>query len=161
MTDLDVPVHVYIGEARTVDVVPSDVVGAPFPEVCPGVGIVLDDIEVGTPGAVVVVVHAYELPQAYEWAEGYDSLKAQFRTVAEEVAEDAVSELERGGVQAIAVVRQGPAPQSILDAARVHKADLIVMGSRVRGRENVAEMLLGSVSAYVLRYAPCPVLAVP
>lgn len=111
--------------------------------------------------AQVVVVHAYELPQTYEWAEGYDSLKAQFRAVAEEVAEDAVSELERGGVQAIAVVRQGPAPQAILDAARVHKADLIVMGSRVGGRENVAEMLLGSVSAYVLRYAPCPVLAVP
>ncbi len=111
--------------------------------------------------AQVIVVHAYELPHVYEWAEGYADLAAQFRRVAEEVAEDAVSELQRAGVQAIADVRQGPASQSILEAARVHKADLIVMGSRVRDRENVTEVLLGSVSAYVLRYAPCPVLAVP
>ncbi|UCC87879.1 MAG: universal stress protein [Anaerolineales bacterium] len=112
-------------------------------------------------GAQVVVVHAYELPQAYEWAEGYAGLESQFRQVAEEVVEDAVAELQRGGVQAVADVRQGSASQAILDAARAHKADLIVIGSRVRSHENVAEMLLGSVSALVLRYAPCPVLAVP
>jgi nucleotide-binding universal stress UspA family protein len=111
--------------------------------------------------AQVVVVHAYELPRAYEWAEGYTNLETQFKQVAEEVAEDAVSELQLGGVQAVADVRQGPAPQAILDVALAHKADLIVMGSRVRNRENMAEMLLGSVSAYVLRYAPCPVLAIP
>jgi nucleotide-binding universal stress UspA family protein len=111
--------------------------------------------------AQVVVVHAYQLPYVYEWAEGYASLKALYQQVAEEVAEDAVSELRRGGVQAIADVRQTAAPQAILEAADAHKADLIVMGSRVRGRDNVAEMLLGSVSAYVLRYASCPVLAVP
>ena len=111
--------------------------------------------------AQVVVVHAFVLPKAYEWAEGYANLEAHFKQVAEEVAEDAVSELQRGGVQAVADVRQGPAPQAILDAARAHKADLIVMGSRVRDRENMAEMLLGSVSAFVLRYASCPVLAVP
>jgi nucleotide-binding universal stress UspA family protein len=112
-------------------------------------------------GAQVVVVHAYELPKAYEWAEGYTNLENQFKQVAEEVAEDAVSELQLAGVQAVADVRQGSAPQAILDAALAHKADLIVMGSRVRNRENMAEMLLGSVSAYVLRYAPCPVLAIP
>jgi nucleotide-binding universal stress UspA family protein len=111
--------------------------------------------------AQVVVVHAYELPQVYEWAEGYADLEARFKQVAEEVAEDAVAELELGGVRAVADVRQGPAPQAILEAARAHQADLIVMGSRVGSRENMAEMLLGSVSAYVLRYAPCPVLAVP
>jgi len=112
-------------------------------------------------GAQVVVVHAYELPRAYEWAEGYTNLETQFKQVAEEVAEDAVSELQLAGVQAVADVRQGSAPQAILDAALAHKADLIVMGSRVRNRENMAEMLLGSVSACVLRYAPCPVLAIP
>ena len=112
-------------------------------------------------GAQVVVVHAYELPKAYEWAEGYTNLETQFKQVAEEVAEDAVSELQLAGVQAVADVRQGSAPQAILDVALAHRADLIVMGSRVRNRENMAEMLLGSVSAYVLRYAPCPVLAIP
>jgi nucleotide-binding universal stress UspA family protein len=112
-------------------------------------------------GAHVIVVHAYQLPQVYEWTESYKDLEAEFKQVAEEVAEDAVAELQRSGVQAVADVRQGPAPEAILEAARTHEADLIVMGSRVRSRDNVAELLLGSVSAYVLRYAPCPVLAVP
>lgn len=112
-------------------------------------------------GAHVIVVHAYQLPQAYEWTESYKDLEAEFKQVAEEVAEDAVSELQRSGVQAVADVRQGPAPEAILEAAQAHEADLIVMGSRVSSRDNVAELLLGSVSAYVLRYAPCPVLAVP
>ena len=112
-------------------------------------------------GAQVVVVHAYQLPHLYEWTESYKDLEAKFKQVAEEVAEDAVAELQRSGVQAIADVRQGPAPEAILEAAHAHEVDLIVMGSRVRRHENVAEVLLGSVSAYVLRYAPCPVLAVP
>lgn len=111
--------------------------------------------------AQVVVVHAYDLPQVYEWTEGYAELETMFKQVAEEVAEDAVAELGRSGIQAVAVVRRGLATEVILEAARAHQADLIVMGSRVRGRENVAEMLLGTVSAYVLRYASCPVLAVP
>jgi nucleotide-binding universal stress UspA family protein len=111
--------------------------------------------------AQVVVVHAYDLPQVYEWTEGYSELETTFKQVAKEVAEDAVAELGRSGIQAVAVVRRGLATEVILEAARAHHADLIVVGSRVRGRENVAEMLLGSVSAYVLRYAPCPVLAVP
>jgi nucleotide-binding universal stress UspA family protein len=46
--------------------------------------------------------------------------------------------------------------QGILDAADEHHADLIVMGSR--GRGTFANLLLGSTSERVLRYAKVPVL---
>jgi nucleotide-binding universal stress UspA family protein len=47
----------------------------------------------------------------------------------------------------------------ILGVAQEEKASLIVLGSR--GPSSAAELLLGSVSMEVLRFAQCPVLVVP
>ena len=44
------------------------------------------------------------------------------------------------------------------DRARDWGADLIVMGRR--GRRNISEMFLGSVSNYTIHHAPCSVLVV-
>ena len=44
------------------------------------------------------------------------------------------------------------------DQAKDCDADLIVMGRR--GRSNISEMFLGSVSNYVIHHAPCSVLVV-
>jgi nucleotide-binding universal stress UspA family protein len=46
----------------------------------------------------------------------------------------------------------------IVDTARDHGCDLIVMGTH--GRSGVSRLVLGSVAEEVLRKAPCPVLAV-
>ncbi|MBD2775976.1 universal stress protein [Iningainema tapete] len=46
----------------------------------------------------------------------------------------------------------------ICDLARTWEADLIVVGRR--GRSGLSELLLGSVSNYVLHHAPCSVLTV-
>lgn len=46
----------------------------------------------------------------------------------------------------------------ICDLARNWEADLIVMGRR--GRSGLSELILGSVSNYVLHHAPCAVLVV-
>ena len=46
----------------------------------------------------------------------------------------------------------------IVDFCQENNHDLIVMGSRGRGA--LKQLLLGSVSSYVLYYAPCPVLIV-
>jgi nucleotide-binding universal stress UspA family protein len=48
--------------------------------------------------------------------------------------------------------------RAICDLARTWGADLIVMGRR--GRSGLGELILGSVSNYVLHHAPCSVLAV-
>lgn len=109
----------------------------------------------------VIVVHAYDLPAVYEWTEGFGALQAQYSRVAEEVAADAVEALTKAGISASADVRQGPAAQAILDAVRIHGADLIVMGTRAQRQDSMAETLLGSVSSAVVRNTYCPTLLVP
>jgi len=48
--------------------------------------------------------------------------------------------------------------RTICDLARTWKADLVMVGSH--GRRGMSEMLLGSVSNYVMHHAPCSVLVV-
>ena len=54
---------------------------------------------------------------------------------------------------------QGPAIEKILHTASDQKAELIVMGSHGHGA--LYELLVGSVTAGVLKGAKCPVLVVP
>ena len=54
--------------------------------------------------------------------------------------------------------RRGPVFQRIIEYARSHQADLIVMGTHGRGM--LAHTLLGSVTERVVRKAHCPVLTV-
>jgi nucleotide-binding universal stress UspA family protein len=110
-------------------------------------------------GAEVVVIHIFEVPARYAATEAYEDLRASFDRAAWAVVDDAVAELEKGDVRARGVVREGPAAQIILQVADEESASLIVMGTR--GPSSAAELLLGSVSAEVLRRARCPVLAVP
>ena len=53
-------------------------------------------------------------------------------------------------------VRTGDPTKQILDAARDHGADLIIMGTH--GRTGVTHVVMGSVAERVLRQASCPVL---
>jgi len=52
----------------------------------------------------------------------------------------------------------GDPGRTICDVARTWDADLILMGRR--GRAGLSEIILGSVSNYVLHHAPCSVLIV-
>ncbi len=110
-------------------------------------------------GAEVVVLHAYEVPQRYALTDVYDELCAGFEKAAWAVVDDAVEELEKGGVSSRGIIRQGPAARAILEVADQENASLIVLGTR--GPSSAAELLLGSVSTEVLRFARCPVMAVP
>ena len=47
---------------------------------------------------------------------------------------------------------------AICEAAEAHGADVIITGSH--GTSHTGEVLLGSVSQYVVHHAPCPVLVV-
>jgi nucleotide-binding universal stress UspA family protein len=71
----------------------------------------------------------------------------------------AVADAERAGVPAEGLSRHGRPAHEIVAVARERSARLIVVGSH--GFGPVESVLLGSVSAGVLRHASCPVLVVP
>ncbi len=57
-----------------------------------------------------------------------------------------------------AVFRQGSPYDAILEVAKRHACDLIVIGTH--GRRGVARVLLGSVAERIVRLSPIPVLTV-
>jgi nucleotide-binding universal stress UspA family protein len=73
----------------------------------------------------------------------------------------AVDELTAAGVTAHGVIRDtvfGHAAREIINDAREHQADVIVMGSR--GRGDLAGLVLGSTAHKVIHLADRPVLVV-
>ena len=57
-----------------------------------------------------------------------------------------------------AVMTSGSPAFAIIDYAREHEIDLIIMGTH--GRGTLGHFLMGSVAEHVVRTAPCPVLVV-
>lgn len=62
------------------------------------------------------------------------------------------------GRRFVTELREGKAAPLLLDAARRHDVQLIVMGTH--GRGGLEHLFLGSVAARVVRKARCPVLTV-
>ncbi len=80
-----------------------------------------------------------------------------FARVSEEL-DRIVAELGREGVKAEAHASPAAAPQAILDCAKEHDADLIVVGNKgMKG----ARRVLGSVPNTIAHHATCAVLIVP
>ena len=61
-------------------------------------------------------------------------------------------------VPVVTQVVEGDPPEQIISVAVAVGADMIVIGTDSRGR--LAHFILGSTADTVIRYAPCPVLAV-
>ncbi|NTU91792.1 MAG: universal stress protein [Chlorobiaceae bacterium] len=53
-------------------------------------------------------------------------------------------------------VEYGSPADAIIDYAKTHNIDMIVMGSH--GENNIHRLLVGSTTETVMRHAPCPVL---
>jgi nucleotide-binding universal stress UspA family protein len=73
--------------------------------------------------------------------------------------QDLAERARRRGIDAKAVLVQGPTVQTILEQAEKSEAELIVLGSHGHGMLYTA--LLGSVSEGVVRDARSPILLVP
>jgi universal stress protein G/universal stress protein F len=110
-------------------------------------------------GAVVHIVHAYELPEYYATQEGYDELVKSYQEVARHVVQDAREFLEDVGLQVTGEAIVGPAAQVVLEEADRVGADLILVGHR--NPKDVTEMILGSVSQQILNQTRIPVLVIP
>src|SRR5215470_3735483 len=80
---------------------------------------------------------------------------------ATEAVNDAVSTFTEAGIKAHGVVRNtifGYAAREIIEDAKEHNADVIVMGTR--GRGDLAGLVLGSTAHKVIHLADRPVLVV-
>lgn len=113
-------------------------------------------------GASLTLVYVYE-PLNYALPEGYalytpeqvGQLLEDFR----DRLRTATGEVEAMGAQGVTHdVLTGSAASEIVEYARTHGFDLIVMGTH--GRRGLSHLLMGSVAERVLRTAPCPVLTV-
>jgi nucleotide-binding universal stress UspA family protein len=115
-------------------------------------------------GASIHLIHVLEDP--YSTAAyavevyGYlpSGLKNTWQDQAQARLDGLLAPAERARFYATTTVLFGSAAESIVEYARDHAMNLIVMGTH--GREGVAHLLLGSVTERVVRTAECPVLTV-
>jgi nucleotide-binding universal stress UspA family protein len=73
-------------------------------------------------------------------------------------AQDVVARGRARGVQVRFLIWDGSPGEAIVEVAESEQVDMVVVGSH--GRGPVGRFLVGSVSEYVVRHAPCPVLVV-
>src|ERR1035437_4855926 len=95
-------------------------------------------------------------PESYP-AEPFElePLRKEQKKRASKLVEARAEELKDAGFDAVIAIGEGDPRVEIIDMAREWSADLIVMGSH--GRKGLDRFLLGSVSEYVARHAPCSV----
>ncbi|TFG65934.1 MAG: universal stress protein [Gemmatimonadales bacterium] len=87
-----------------------------------------------------------------------DQLAQQFHREHEQI-QSMAQRLRDSGREATALLVQGPTVDTILRQAEKLEADLIVVGSHGHGA--MYDMLVGSISAGVIRRSTVPVLVVP
>ncbi|MHC4548977.1 MAG: universal stress protein [Planctomycetota bacterium] len=117
-------------------------------------------VELTTEGGTTILLHVLEpLPLHFESAFGTfvntEGLM-RIRHNAEKLLEEAKAKYP--GRQFITELREGKAAPLVLDAAKRHDVQLIVMGTH--GRGGLEHLFLGSVAARVVRKSSCPVLTV-
>jgi nucleotide-binding universal stress UspA family protein len=83
-----------------------------------------------------------------------DIMRKKMKT-GRDLAARASAKVQAAGFKVDRSVRLGHVRTTIVDAAAKWHASLIVMGSH--GRSGLERLLLGSVSEYVVRHAPCSV----
>ena len=114
--------------------------------------------------ATLHVLHVVQNP--YVASLGIESAAVVGPQLTQQLEDDARQRLEaltidsdRSGPRTRAVVRTGGSPaQEIVDYAKAHDVELIVMGTHGRGA--LAHFVMGSVAERVVRIAHCPVLTV-
>jgi nucleotide-binding universal stress UspA family protein len=101
-------------------------------------------------------------PAFVGWDPGPDVVRHQRATDLREEhrqIQELAQSLRESGIDAQALLVQGPTVETILDRAEKVQADLIIVGSHGHGA--LYRALLGSITEGVVRHSRCPVLIVP
>jgi nucleotide-binding universal stress UspA family protein len=120
------------------------------------------DAVVRRPGATLYILHVVHEADAQFWrsylAEVEEVEEASRQAIHRKIQETCLSRLPQG-VQVQVEIRDGPDGPAILEFARTHQIDLIVIGRH--GHGGVSKALFGGVAEKIVRKADCPVLVVP
>jgi universal stress protein A len=113
-------------------------------------------------GAKLYFVHVlYDIAKAAGWYVPHTSMDEMYKDI-EKSAEKELGRFgleESRGMKGIErIVLKGVPHTEIVKFAKDNKIDLIIMGTH--GRKGMGRILFGSTAAQVVRFAPCPVLAV-
>jgi nucleotide-binding universal stress UspA family protein len=107
--------------------------------------------------STLVVVHAID-PAGYAFREGMPE-SAVADQGARKILKQIEEETSRLGIPTHSVVETGVIYERILQAARDHQADLLVLGTRAVA--TIGRAALGTVARHLLTASPCPILTVP
>jgi nucleotide-binding universal stress UspA family protein len=110
------------------------------------------------PGAAVVALHVIEPLEALLEGDVYGGEISRSDEEAENVRTEVEAIAAAFDAQVTTVVEEGRAARVIVDYAREHDVDHVVMGSH--GRTGASRVLLGSVAETVVRRSPVPVTVV-
>jgi nucleotide-binding universal stress UspA family protein len=104
----------------------------------------------------MIADESFALPTSVDLKKGYDkAVKARAEKLLVKITERA----KEAGVKCESVVVMGDVPyEHIIETARKHKCDLIMMASH--GRRGLSGLLLGSETSKVLMHSKIPVLVV-
>ncbi len=102
-------------------------------------------------GKIILLSVMADIPASVEVVMPKDLLIKSKKQMLAELTKIAKDE----GIGSNVELRSGHASSEILEAAESHKADLIIIASH---RPGLADYLLGSTAARVVRHAQCPVL---
>ena len=113
-------------------------------------------------GATLHLVHVADNLQLTAFAEAWgdvSELQTEIENAARRKIDERLIDSDGSGPATRRAVLTSTSPVfAIVDYARDHSIDLIVMGTH--GRGPVAHFVMGSVAERVVRIAPCPVLTV-
>lgn len=119
---------------------------------------VLSAFEEGSPGIPMRSYHtSYPVLDESTWAT-YQHQWQNYEQRGLDRLRDRQEQAQAAGVIAEFTQTSGEPPRMICEMARTWGADLIMVGSH--GRRGISELLLGSVSNYVMHHAACSVLVV-
>lgn len=112
---------------------------------------------------VLFVLKTHELPKGMVEYARHEHISGGDEAVLQKISNDLVSEAKEraaknGATDIVGKVVDGPVARTIIAQAKVHDADIIVIGSR--GMGNIEATLRGGVSHRVELLAKCPVLTV-
>ena len=109
-------------------------------------------------GSTLHLLYVMEEPVVYVPLGGYYPNRDEWESYAESGLENWISQEDAEGLN---IVRQkvfGHPASAIVQYAKEHDIDLIVLGTH--GRSAIPALVMGSVAENVVRLAPCPVMTV-